>query len=146
MKIINRKAKFKYKLLEDFEAGIQLMAGEVKSVRDNLVDLSNSYAKIIDNEIYLINANIPANGIKDPARSRKLLLHKDEIISIGHKIKTKKLTIVPTKLYTKGRLIKVKLALGKAKKEYQKKESIKKRDIERELQEALKSEARNTKF
>ena len=139
MKIINKKAKFNYRLIESFEAGIQLTGEEIKSIRQGFLDLSNSYAKVINNEAYLINANIPIQGrSKNQTRSRKLLLHKDEIISIESKVKAKKLTLVPVSLYTKGRLIKVKLALAKAKKEYEKKEAIKRRDIEREIEQELK--------
>lgn len=105
------------------------------------VDLSKSFAKIIGEEAYLINANIPVPGKKnyDPARTRKLLLHKDEIVSIKTKIKAKKLTLVPTMLYTKGRLVKAKIALAKTKRKFEKKEAIKKRDIEREIEMELKT-------
>ena len=139
MKIVNKKAKFNYRLLESIEAGIQLTGDETKSIRGGFLDLSNSYARIINNEVYLINANIPI-GVRgeNQTRSRKLLLHKDEIISIDSKIKAKKLTLVPVSLYTKGRLIKVKLALAKAKREYEKKEALKKKDIEREIEQELK--------
>jgi SsrA-binding protein len=140
MKKINRKAKFNYKLLDSFEAGIVLNGAEVKAIRNGQVDISNSYAKIVNNEAYLINANIPVSGKKDysPTRTRKLLLHKDEIISIKTDIKAKKLTLVPTKVYTKHNLVKVELALAKPKRQFQKKESIKKRDIERDLERELK--------
>ena len=148
MRIINKKAKFNYNLLERFEAGVVLNGAEVKAVRRGGVDLSNSYAKIISGEVYLINTNIPVTGKKDytPTRARKLLLHKNQITSITGKIKAKRLTLVPTKLYTKGNLVKAEIALARSKRKFEKKELIKKRDIERELQEALKSEARNTKL
>ncbi|OGM09764.1 SsrA-binding protein [Candidatus Woesebacteria bacterium RBG_16_36_11] len=140
MKIVNKKAKFNYRLLESIEAGIQLTGDETKSIRGGFLDLGNSYAKIINNEVYLINANIPIRGkSENQTRSRKLLLHKDEIISIDSKIKAKKLTLVPVSLYTKGRLIKVKLALAKAKREYEKKEALRKKDIEREIEQELKA-------
>jgi SsrA-binding protein len=138
MEILNKRAKFKYNLLEVFEAGIQLVGGEVKSIRSGMADLGNAYAKIINDEVYLINANIPTPNLKDPTRSRKLLLHKDEIVSIKTKIKAKKLTIVPVSLYTRGRLVKINLALAKTKKGYEKKEAIKKRDIEREIEQELR--------
>lgn len=141
MRILNKKAKFNYKLETDrAEAGIALTGGEAKSVRTGHADLSLSYAKIINGEVFLINANIPVSGAKDydPKRTRKLLLHKSEIVSLESKIKQKKLTIVPTSLYTKGRLIKVKLALGKTKKRFEKKEAKKRKDIEREIERELK--------
>lgn len=147
MKIVNKKAKFNYNLLERLETGISLIGAEAKALRVRGADLSSSFAKIIGGEIYLVNANIPVEGKKDynPTRSRKLLLHKNQIVSIESKIKAKKLTLVPTKVYTKGRLVKVEIALAKTKRKFEKKEAIKRKDIERELQEALKSEARSTK-
>ena len=133
MKITNRKAKYDYQLLEKLEAGIALTGEEVKSIKRGQADLSQAFAKIIDNEAYLINAHIATTSNKDSTRSRKLLLHKDEILSLQTKIKAKKLTLVPVALYTKGRLIKVKLALAKAKRKFEKRAAIKKREIEREI-------------
>ncbi len=140
MIIENRKAKFEYQIFESFEAGIVLLGGEVRSIRDKKATISDAYAKIVDLQVYLINANIPIAGKKDydPQRSRKLLLGKDQIISISSMIKAKKLTLVPLKMYTKGRLIKVQLALARSKRKFEKRESIKKKDIERELEQEFK--------
>ncbi len=140
MRVVNRKAKFNYQLLEKFEAGIVLSGSEVKSIKQSRVDISNAFAKIINGEIYLINANIPiANGVNyDPSRMRKLLLHKDEIISIEGKIKQKKLTLVPTKVYTRGPLIKAEIALAKTKRKFEKKELLKKRDIKRDIEREIR--------
>jgi len=140
MRKINKKARFNYKLLERFEAGISLIGAEVKAIRIGHVDISNSYAKIIDNEVYLVNANISVVGKKkyNATRSRKLLLHKNQITSLKTKTKAKSLTLVPTKVYTKGRLIKVEIALAKAKRKFEKKEAIKKRDIKREIEVELR--------
>lgn len=140
MKRINKKANFNYELFDKFEAGISLLGVEVKELRKGSIDLSRSYAKIIDGEVYLINANIPVSGKKDykPTRSRKLLLNKNQIILIQSKIKAKKLTLVPTKVYTKGRLIKAEIALAKAKRKFEQKEAIKRKDIEREIERELK--------
>lgn len=140
MKIFNKKARFNYKLLDRFEAGIALLGAEVKAIRRGAVDLSHSFAKVMSDEVYLINANIPVEGKKDynTRRIRKLLLHKSQIVSIRSKIKAKKLTLVPTKVYTKGRLIKVEVALAKAKRKFEKKEAIKRKDIEREIERELK--------
>ncbi len=145
MKKINRKANFNYQLFDKYETGISLLGGEVKALRKGNVDLSQSYAKIIDGEVYLINASILIDGKKDykPTRSRKLLLHKDQIISIQSKIKAKKLTIVPTKVYTNGRLIKAEVALAKSKRKFEKKEAIKRKDIEREVERELRGEKDN---
>jgi SsrA-binding protein len=144
MAILNKKAKFNYQLFERLEAGLSLLGREAKAVRNQRGDLSNSYAKIINGEAFLINANIPADsgGSYDSRRTRKLLLHKSEITSTLSKIKAKKLTLVPIKLYTKGRLVKIELALAKPKRQFEKKEAIKKKDVEREL----KKELRNIKF
>ena len=141
MHILNKKAKYNYTFFEKFEAGISLLGAEVKSVRRGGIDLSRSFAKLIDGEVYLINANIPVEGKKDydPTKTRKLLLHKNQIISIKSKIKAKKLTLVPTEVYTKGRLIKVKIALAKAKRKFEKKELLKRRDIEREIERELRA-------
>lgn len=135
MQIFNKRAKFNYKLEnERFEAGISLSGGEAKAVRTGHADLSQSYAKIFNGEAYLINANIPVFGAKvEPTRTRKLLMHKSEIVSILTKMKQRKLTLVPLKLYTKARLIKLELALGKSKRKFEKKEALKRRDIEREI-------------
>lgn len=145
MKKINRKAKFNYNLFEKYEAGIVLAGAEVKAIRKGDIDLSNSFAKVMEDEVYLINVNIPVEGKKDynPTRTRKLLLHKKEILSIKTKIKAKKLTLVPTKVYTKGRRIKAEIALAKSKKKYQKKETKKKKDIEREVERELRGRKDN---
>jgi SsrA-binding protein len=131
MQIINKKAKFNYKLFETYEAGIVLKGSEAKALRTNGADLGNSYAKIVSGEVYLINANIQIPGKIDynPTRSRKLLLHKDQIVTIATKIKQKRLTIVPTKIYSKGNLFKVEVALAKSKRKFEK----------REIEAALKS-------
>ncbi|MFV1917350.1 MAG: SsrA-binding protein SmpB [Patescibacteria group bacterium] len=145
MKIINKRARFNYKLFDKYEAGISLNGGEVKSIRRGNTNLSQSYAKIIDDEIYLINTNIPVEGKKDysPTRSRKLLLHRNQIISIKSKIKAKKLTLVPVSVYTKGRLIKAEIALAKSKRRFEKKEAIKRKDIEREIERELRGDKDN---
>ncbi|RLC32919.1 SsrA-binding protein [Candidatus Woesebacteria bacterium] len=140
MKIVNRKAQFNYQLIERIEAGIVLAGHEVRAVKNGHVDLATAYAKIMGDEAYLINANIASNisGDYSPTRARKLLLHKNQIISLQTKIQAKKLTLVPTKMYTKARLIKVEIALAKSKRKFEKKELKKKKDIEREIERELK--------
>jgi SsrA-binding protein len=147
MRIINKKAKFNYQLLEKYEAGISLLGAEVKAVKKGNVDLSRSYAKVIGDEAYLLNANIAVIGKKDydPKRSRKLLMHKSQITTIQTKIKAKKLTLVPVVMYTRGRLVKLEIALAKAKRKFEKREAIKKKEIEREIEAGLKSRAQNLK-
>lgn len=141
MGLINKKARFEYELVgEGVEAGLSLKGAEAKSLRENRGDLSQAFAKIIGNEIFLVNANIPAQGLEnyDSTRTRKLLLHRNEILALGTKMKQKKLQIVPIRLYNKGRLIKLYLELGKPKRQFEKKEAIKRRDIKRELETELK--------
>jgi SsrA-binding protein len=148
MQIFNKRANFNYKLEEGrLEAGLVLSGGEAKAVRTGHADLSQSVARLINGELWLVNANIPIAGAQNynSTRMRKLLLHKAEILSTLTKMKQRKLTLVPVKLYNKKRLIKIQLALGKSKHKFEKKESIKQKDITRELQEALKFEARNPK-
>lgn len=137
MKILNKKASFNYNLLEKIEAGIVLTGSEVKTIIERGADLKNAFVKIINGEAYLINANI-FDESQEPARTRKLLIKKREIVSLENKIKAKKLTLIPTKMYNKGRRIKVEVALAKPKKQFEKKESIKRKDIEKELERELK--------
>jgi len=148
MRIFNKRARFEYELTpEKVEAGIVLKGVEAKAFRENRVDLSQSHVRVLNGEIYLINANISAKGIQkyEPTRMRKLLLHKNEILSLVTKTIQKKLQIVPTMMYNHRRRIKLELTLGKSKRKFEKKESIKQKDILRDLQEDLKSEARSSK-
>jgi SsrA-binding protein len=133
LNLINKKAKFDYKLLDKYEAGIELMGREVKYIRAGKVDLSRSYVKEIGGQLYLINANIG-----EDSRSRRLLMHKKEILSLILQKKAKKLTYIPIRLYNKQRLIKLEFASAKPKREHQKKETVKKRDIERDIERELK--------
>ncbi len=136
MKIYNKKVKFNYEIGKRYEAGIVLSGGEAKAVRTGHCDLSRSYAKIMNKEAYLINANIPIPGALkyDSTRTRKLLLHRSEIADIETNLKQKRLTIVPVAVYTKRRLIKAELALAKPKRTFEKKASIKQKDIKRDIE------------
>src|SRR3989344_6278614 len=143
MRIFNKRAKFEYELTgEKVEAGLSLRGAEAKSIRENRADLSQSHVRIMGTEAFLINANIPVLGTKDnyPTRIRKLLLHKGEILSLLTKSKQKKLQIVPLSLYNKGRLIKLGLELGKPKRKFEKKEAIKRHDIDRDIEKELKGQ------
>lgn len=142
MKIVNRKVFRDYELLDRFEAGINLYGAEVKAIRLGHADLSGSFVKIVGSEAYLVNAKVfpyqyarPENY--DEKRTRKLLLHKKEIVAIKSKTQGANLSVVPISFYTKQNLIKVELAFGKGLKEYQKKERLKKKDIEREIEQEL---------
>lgn len=144
MKIVNRKAYYDYHILEKFEAGISLSGAEVKSLKKERASLADSFVHIKEGEAYLVNSQIypyqPAdNRNYDPKRTRKLLLHKKEIIALLSKTKQSNLTIVPVSWYiAKHGRIKMELALAKGKKEYDKREAIKKRDIDRETQQILR--------
>jgi SsrA-binding protein len=143
MKIINRKARFNYELLDRFEAGIVLTGPEVKSAKAGHVSLAESYVRFLEAGLFLINANISPykfadNKDYDPIRSRKLLIHKKEMLSLQKKMETKNLSLVPTAMYTKKNLVKLEVAMARGKKEYEKKEKIKRRDLDREKEKSLK--------
>src|SRR3989338_79929 len=144
MKIVNKKAFFDYQVLEKVEAGINLIGAEVKAIRLGMTDLKGSFVKIIGSEAYLINAKIfPYKYARpedyDERRTRKLLLHKKEIITLKGRTEGSNLTIVPLSIYTTKNFIKVELGLGKGKKEYQKKEAKKKKDIQRYVEKEIAS-------
>lgn len=131
MSIENKKARFDYEFSEELEAGIVLTGAETKSYFEKRVTLNGSYAKVIDHELYLVNASFSHTTVPvaTQTRSRKLLIRKRELIAIESKMKSNKLTIVPIEMYTKGRLIKVKLGIGRTKREFMKKDKRKARDI-----------------
>jgi SsrA-binding protein len=138
MRIINRRAPYDYQLLEKFEAGIVLNGPEVKSVKAGHLHLEEAFCQVKNGELWLFNAHIHPykfadNQNYDPRRARKLLLHKNEILKLFQYSSQKGLTIVPISCYTKGNQIKLEIALAKGKKKYEKREAIKKRDLEREM-------------
>ncbi|OGH10749.1 MAG: SsrA-binding protein [Candidatus Levybacteria bacterium RIFCSPLOWO2_01_FULL_36_13] len=142
MKITNRKAFFEYEILETFEAGINLYGHEVKSARLGKADLAGSFVRILGSEIYLVNAKIweyqpgQIEGY-DEGRTRKLLLHKKQIISLKSKTEGSNLSLVPISMYLKNGFIKVEVGLGRGKKKYEKRQAIKKRDLQRDLEREL---------
>ena len=142
MEIVNRKAKFDYEIHDTYEVGIVLTGNEIKSVRKGSVNLKDSYVIIKNSEAYILNMHI-TNYDKsyineDETRTRKLLLHKDEIIKINDKISIKGFTLVPLRLYFKNGKAKLEIGVAKGKHTYDKKESIKERDIKRDTDKALK--------
>lgn len=144
MKILNTKAAHDYFLLDRIEAGIHLFGGEVKAAGLGHADLSNSFVKVIGNEAFLVNAKIfPYEYARpesyDPKRTRKLLLHKKEILTLRSKADGSNLTIVPVSMYTTHNLIKIELALAKPKKKFDKKKELKKKAIDRDIEEALRN-------
>jgi len=143
MKVVNRRAYHQFQILDRFEAGIKLTGPEVKSVKLGRMKLERAFGKIIGSEAYLVNAHIPPYPFArqkeyDPNRSRKLLLHKKEIISLKTKIEQRNLTIVPISCYTTKGLIKLELGLAKGKRKWEKKEAKKRRDLEREIERELR--------
>ena len=145
---MNRKANYDYEIFEKIEAGAALTGAEVKSLFAGQASLDEAYVKIIDNEAFLVNAHIHPYQFADtrkidPKRSRKLLLHRKELLSLINKMKQKNLSLIPLSWYNKGHQIKLEIGLAKGKKKWQKKETIKKRDLEREIEENLKLKIKN---
>jgi SsrA-binding protein len=139
----NKKARFNYEIIEKIEAGISLKGTEVKSVRNKNVSIGESYAQIKENEVFLHNLHISPyeQGNRenhDPIRVRKLLLHKQEIKKLVSKIQLKGLSLVPLSIYLRKGKIKVELAVGRGKRLVDKRESIKKKTIQREIDRIVK--------
>ena len=141
----NRKIYFNYEILEKYEAGIELYGSEVKAVRSGKMSLEGAFVIVRGGECFLINANTPPyqpnNTPKeyDPLRNKKLLLTKKEIRVLSDSGNNKSLTIVPISVYNKGRKIKISIALAKGKKKFDKRETIKKRDNDRDVRRTLKN-------
>ena len=140
----NRKAYHNYHIGESYEAGIALTGSEIKSIRGGRVSLGDGYVKAENGEMWLYNVHIARYNASsymghEPTRPRKLLLHKKEIKNLTAQIAEKGLTIIPTKLYIKGHIAKVEVALARGKKLYDKREAITRREIERELARTTKS-------
>ena len=129
-RIYNKRARFNYQLEDAIEAGIVLTGSEVKAFKHGGVNLSNAYVKFLNGEPCLVGANFMLENTNDndPTRSRKLLMHKNQITSTISQLKARRLTFVPVSMYNKGRLIKISVALGKPKKKYDKRASIKEKD------------------
>ncbi len=143
MKVIakNKKASFDFHILETYEAGIALKGSEVKSIRLGKVSLSDSFAQVVDGEVFLFNMHVSpyekSHEELDPKRDRKLLLKKSEIRKIDGKLKNKGLTLIPLEVCIKKNLIKISLAIAKGKKKYEKREKIIEREQRREMKKYL---------
>lgn len=141
----NRQARFLYEILETYEAGIELMGTEVKSIRAGKVNLRDGFALLRNGEALLMNVQISPHQTTsqvfnhDPRRTRKLLLHKDEIRKLTGKVQQQGLTLVPLKMYLKRGWVKVDIALVRGKKLHDKREDLKKRQDQRDMQRALKN-------
>ena len=144
MEIINRRAKFDYFIEEEYEAGIELTGTEIKSIRNGHCNIKDSYGIVKNNEVFLLNMFVgqykEGNIFNhSETRTRKLLLHKKEIKKISKDVEVNGLTIVPLKLYFKGSNLKVLIGICKGKKSFDKRETIKQRDINREVKKNLKN-------
>ncbi|MDD5099277.1 MAG: SsrA-binding protein SmpB [Candidatus Colwellbacteria bacterium] len=139
----NRKARFDYDIKDTLEAGVALLGSEAKSIREGKVRLTGSYAVLKNGEIWLYNMEIspyqPGNTPDDldPARNRRLLLNKKEIVILAKAIDDR-MSLIPLSLYSKGKTIKVELGIGRARRQFDKRESIKKKDIGREVGKRIK--------
>ncbi len=140
----NKKARFNYEILETIEAGLELTGQEVKSLKRGQGSLEGARVMIGADGAWLVGASIPAYQPKnalnyDPERPRRLLISKEEIKSLIGQGKTKRLTIIPISVYNKGRFLKAGIALVRGKRQYDKRETIKKRDTDRDLKRSLKN-------
>ena len=144
MKIVNKRAFHDFEILETFETGIVLNGAEVKSVRGGRMSLEGAFVRIIGSEVYLVNAQIFPYAYArpegyDPKRTRKLLLHKREIISLNTKMGSQGLTLLPLECYNSQSFLKLKIGLARGRKQYEKREKLKKKAIVRDIERALKS-------
>jgi SsrA-binding protein len=138
----NRKARFEYDLMETFEAGLELKGSEIKSIRAGQVSLSEAYVRTNGRQAWLVGAHIaPYNQASvfnhEPERERRLLLHKREIKAMWDAVRLKGVTIIPTMLYLRDGLAKLEIALAKGKRQYDKRQAIKKQDMARDIDRAL---------
>lgn len=145
----NRKASFDYALGDTYQAGLVLTGAEIKSIRANQINLQDGFVEYRDGELWLLNVHIsPYNqagiyGVVDPMRPRKLLLHKKEIAQISSQIAERGYTCIPTMVFLQSGRAKIEVALAKGKRQYDKRDSIAKRDAERDIRQALKETQRD---
>lgn len=143
----NRKARHDYEILDTYEAGLVLTGSEIKSIRAGHVNLREAFVQVRGDELWLLNAHIATYDQAgqfghDPLRPRKLLLHRKEIDRIAARVQEKGLTIVPTMLYLTRGLAKVEIALARGKKQYDKRESLRRRDSQRQIERSLREQDR----
>ena len=142
----NRAARFSYEIVETFEVGVELRGTEVKSLRDGKARLQDSYAAIEEGQVYLRGAHIPAyppaRDNHEPERPRRLLMHRWEIERLIGRMQRKGLTLIPTRIYFKGRLAKVELALARGKQAPDKRRTIRDRDVARDIEREIKNRNR----
>lgn len=145
---VNKKARMLYQLVDTYEAGLALLGTEVKSLRENRVNLKDAYAQVKGSEIYLVNCHISPYphayyGNHEPERERKLLLKKQEIKKLLGKVTEQGYTLIPLKIYFKNGKAKVEIALAKGKKIYDRRKDIQARDMKRDLERQMKERLRN---
>jgi SsrA-binding protein len=143
----NRRARYEYEVLDTFEAGIVLSGPEVKSLRAGKASLGDAYAEVRRGEVYLLNAHIGAyeqagRANAPPLRERKLLLHRYEIARLAGRVVERGLTLIPLQLYFKDGRAKVELALARGKRQYDKRQAIRKRESDRDLQRVMRGRGR----
>ena len=139
---INRKARFQYEVLEKFEAGLVLLGTEIKAIREGHANLSDAYARPDDGEVWLFNAHIAqysASGVNshEPKRTRKLLLHKEQIEYLSTEVLAKRLTLIPLRIYFKRHLVKVELGLARGRNQQDKRRALIEKEREKEARDAL---------
>ena len=144
----NRKARHDYHILDTWEAGVALLGTEVKSIREGRVNLRDSYARVNNGEVWMLNVHISpyshrGSAAHEELRQRKLLLHRDEIRKMVGQVAEKGLTLVPLELYFKNGRVKVRLGLAKGKQAHDKRETLRRREVDRETRAAVKSRARS---
>ena len=145
----NRKARFEYEIQNTMEVGIVLKGTEVKSIRAGQINITESFCRVDDHlQVYLLNAHVSQYDFgnihnHDPLRPRRLLLHRSEIRRLYGQVKEQGLTLIPIKIYLKGGIIKMELALGRGKKMHDKRQNMKKRDAERDVERALSERSFN---
>ncbi len=142
----NRKARYDFEILDTYEAGIVLTGTEVKSLRQGNANLSDSYAILKNGELWLLGMHISpydhgSYANVDPLRNRKLLLHKKELLKLTGKITSKGLTLVPLRVYFTHNIVKILIGIARGKKEYDRREDIKKRDAERSIRQQLRQKS-----
>lgn len=147
MKIVNKKATFDYDILDRFEAGIVLSGQEVKSLRGGHGKLEGAFVRLLGSEAVLVNAQIYPYAFAriegyDPKRTRKLLLHRKELVSLAAKLQAGKLTLIPLSWYTTGQRVKLEVGLARGKKQYQKREKIRREDQKRELEREFRGKVK----
>jgi SsrA-binding protein len=141
---INKRASFDYEILEKYEAGIELLGHEVKSIKTGHISIKEAFVTIKNNELFLTNSFVPLYGPAgekpnyNPTRPRKLLLHKSQIKKLIGKSRIGGLTLIPIRVYTKRRFLKLEFALGKGKRKLDKRQKIQKREVERRMQRQLR--------